>query len=247
MTSSLATLAWKTGAAPLLVALGLLLAGCGAQAGGQTGTETNEPCPFMVTELEDEETSPLGFAPAEILEFTYGQHGSELHWLSANGAAYGPESGTSAIELRVTRRGPAEFAKYDPSRDPSGRELALACADSVRLPVTIELVTAGGAFDERFETRLEAVTRDEASFSFVLKPPALAGAFAFEEGALDPGKLVRFQFEAQFRTAANSGQIYAGIEQSSGSSGSGGSVSFGLAPLACWGDGSPLQLLCPPP
>jgi hypothetical protein len=235
MQRSLSALLSKAPSLTAVAAL-LTLTACGT-TGGQTGTETNDPCNSEHTPLAVDEVSPLGFAPQALLELAHGTRGAELRWLDAPDAPYGPESGIGSIELQLEAKGGAEFARVNPER------LDLLCRDHVRLPVRVALATAGGAFDERFETHLTATRSDEAGLNFILQPSSLSGSFAFEPGVLEGRRLERIQFDVRFEAEQASGSIQAGIEQTSGSSGADGSVSLRVVPLACFGEAT-LEGLC---
>ncbi len=203
------------------------LAACGAQAGGQTGEESGDGCVFITSPLAERERSPLGFSSEQVLAMVDAERSASFEWSRGSGLEYGPESGAAEVTVRIARTGAAHFARVDPD------ESAPHCRDHVRIPVTVDLATGGGAFDESLQATLLAESGDEASVTHVVPSAALRGAFAFAPGALGTRRFQRLEVNLRFRAEAFAGQLFAGVE--SGDEG-GGSVSFQPVPLACWGE-----------
>jgi hypothetical protein len=215
-----------------LPALVLAVGACGgAQAGGQTGEESSGGCVFTLTALSDEERSPLGFSPAQVMALADGELRAGFEWSQASGLAYGPETGMSEVTVRVAQRDAAGLARIDRA------ESSPYCEDHVRVPVTVSLATAGGALDESLQTDLTATSPDEASVTTTVKSGELRGSFAFAPGALGSSRFIRLEVDLRLRSAEFGGRLLAGVE--SGDDGS-GTASFRPAPLACWGDVSSL-------
>jgi hypothetical protein len=217
-------------------ALASALMGCGAQAGGQTGEEGGKGCRFALTPLSFEETSPLGFSAADVLAFSEGEQRAPLRWLASD-VPYGPEQGPSEITARVAPQGKAEFA------EPAPQQGELLCTEAVRIPVTLELSTAGGALSERVETRLEAASARQAQIVALLDSNEIRGDFAFDSVTLGERRFVRLEIALYFESGTFSGFMQGGIQD--GSTGDGGVTSFRSVPLACWGDEQgPNQTAC---
>src|SRR4051812_15862013 len=81
---------WLAAGLPIALAA---LGGCGAQAGGQTGEETDDGCVFSTSPLSLQEPSPLGFSAGQVLALADGKQSAAFVWLEAPGFSYGPESG----------------------------------------------------------------------------------------------------------------------------------------------------------
>lgn len=219
-----------------LVALSCLI-GCGAQAGGQTGEETDGLCTFATTVLPTGEPSPLGFGAEEVLEFSEGEHVTSFDWLRDASLEYGPESGRAQATVKVVPAGPTRFARIAPERS------AATCRDHVRIPVRVALATAGGALDESFQGELVASKSDEAVTAAVLPSAELKGDFAFAPGVLGERRFLRLELNLGFGPGAFTGYLFAGIESGGGSAS--GTASFQALPLACWGQVPSLSYVCP--
>lgn len=211
-----------------LPALLLTLGACGgAQAGGQTGEESDGGCVFSLSPLSDEERSPLGFSPAQVMALADGELKAGIDWSRTSGLVYGPETGMSEVTVRAARRGPAGFARIHRAQS------FPYCEDHVRVPVTLSLATAGGALDESFPTNLVATTPAEAAVTALVPSEALRGAFAFEPGTLGGSTFIRLEVNLRLRSAGFAGRLYAGLENRDDAS---GTASFRPVPLVCWGD-----------
>jgi hypothetical protein len=213
---------WLVAALPLSLS-GL---GCGAQAGGQTGEETDDGCMFAASPLSLQEPSPLGFSAGQVLALAEGEQLATFAWLQSPGNAYGPESGTGQVSVRTSAAGAAKFARVDVQRSQPN------CQDQVRIPVSVALATAAGALDESFTAELVAATADEAAVTALVASAALKGTFAFVPGTLGGRRFARLEVNLRFRPDRSAGYLLAGIESGDPA---GGSVSFQALPLACWG------------
>lgn len=215
---------WLLAALPVaLVAVG----GCGAQAGGQTGEETDDGCVFSTSPLSLQEPSPLGFSAGQVLALAEGEHSASFGWLQSAGLSYGPEGGTGQVTLQASAAGAARFARVDVHRSLPD------CQDQLRIPVSAVLATAGGALDESFTVDLVAATADEAAVTALVPSAELKGAFAFVPSTLGARRFARLEVNLRFRREGSAGYLLAGIE---GGDPAQGSVSFQAVPLACWGD-----------
>jgi hypothetical protein len=214
-------------ALPMALSALSALAGCGGQAGGQTGEETDGGCVFATSPLPLQERSPLGFSAGQVLALAEGEQSAAFGWLQTPGFSYGPESGTGQVTARTSVAGPAKFTRVDVQRSAS------LCQDQLRVPVAVVLATAGGALDESFTVDLIATKADEAVITELVPSAELKGAFAFVPGTLGERRFGRLEVNLRFRPEGSAGYLLAGIE---GGDPAGGSVSFQALPLACWGD-----------
>jgi hypothetical protein len=213
--------------APGLPVALFVLTGCGAQAGGQTGEETDGRCVYAMSPLRLEEPSPLGFSAGELLALAGGEQSAAFGWLQTEGLRYGPESGVGEVVVRTSTAGAARFARVD------SQTSFLACQDHVRIPVRVALATASAALDESFEADLTATTVDEATVTALVPSSELKGAFAFDPATLQGRHFTRLEVNLRFTQEGFAGYLLAGIESSEPAA---GSVGFQPLPLACWGD-----------
>jgi hypothetical protein len=213
------------------------LSGCGgAQAGGQTGEETDGKCVFATHPLAQQEPSPLGFSPEQVLVLAAGERQAEISWQQTQGVTYGPETGTSQATLRTAATGPARLAQVDRARS-SGP----FCEDHISIPVEVTLETSGGAFDESFSALLTATSADAASVTQIVRRAELRGAFAFSADTLGSRRFMQLEVNLRFSAESSAGYLFGGIE---GSDPTGEIASYQIVPLACWGDVSPLSQRC---
>jgi hypothetical protein len=223
---------WLAAALPAALSA---LAGCGAQAGGQTGEETDDGCVFATSPLSLHEPSPLGFSAGQALALAEGERSAAFSWLQSPGVAYGPESGKGEVRVVTSLAGSAKFARVDASRS------LLLCEDQVLIPTRIALATAGGALDESFTANLIAKTADEAMVSELVASADLNGAFAFSSATLGERRFARLEVNLRFSSERSAGYLFAGIESGGDP---GGSTSFQALPLACWGESPSLFPAC---
>lgn len=181
---------------------------------------------FSTSPLEQQETSPLGFSPEQVLGLAAGERRADINWQKTEGVAYGPETGTSQLTLRTTASGPAKLARVDLAKS------ADICKDHVRIPVAVTLATGGGAFDESFQGFLIAASADAASVTQTVPRNDLHGAFAFSAETLGSRRFSELQVNLSFNAEGSAGYLFGGIE---GADPTGSSVSFQVVPLACWG------------
>lgn len=208
--------------------LAVLASSC-ASTGGQTGEEQTS-CWSKLTPLALTADSPLGFSAQDSLNLAAGEHVAGLHWLPAP-YAYGPESGDSQLQVRITSLGTAHFATQD---DDSRTLATLLCVPSVLTDVTVEVDSEGGALHESFRGVLAASQEDSATLSATVLGAQLGGSFAFDPAALDGRRLAHVTLNLSFSGDSFSGALEAGVERIQGSAGS-GSASLENVPLACFG------------
>ncbi len=215
------------------LALGCLL-GCSTVDGGQTGSEDNAPCWNVRTSIALDAASPLGFSANDGLGLAAGTHSAVLHWAPESDHPYGPESGDGMIDLTVTSLGTAAYATTDYSKDTAAVQTELGCEPALLTDVSVTLRTAGGAFDETFNTSLTQTMSDTATLNPTILGGHIAGSFAFDPAALGAAQLAQINLNASFTSSGFSGSLAALLEQSSGSSAN-STVSALNVPIACWG------------
>jgi hypothetical protein len=145
------------------------------------GTAGGGACEEVVTDVELDSETALGFSAETVLAFAGGTHTEALAWLDST-SAYGPESGRSEVTLTVEPLA-AHFVERSPRTSSGGGGLAIDlapldnCRDSIKIDVRIGLSTQGGALAETVDTVLEAAAADFASGSFAIDLAAIAGSF----------------------------------------------------------------------
>ncbi len=208
-------------------------------SGGQTGSETGE-CWNVRTPLALDETSALGFSANDSLSLAQGVHTAAIQWLPVSDYPYGPESGSSSIDVTVTSLGSAMYATTDSGTGSGSVQTEVGCAPAVLNNVAVTLHTTGGAFDESFDTTLASSTSDAATLNPTLLAGHIAGSFAFDPTALGSARLAQIDVNVSFQASdsgasAFSGSLAATIEQSSGTGGESATSARQIS-LACWGN-----------
>lgn len=207
----------------VVVVLGVVgLVGCD---GGQSGEETIVCAPVATTELGEDEASVLGFGRADVVGIAGGDHAATLTW-----AAGGDTPMTLSLALGSARYHDREWVN-DGTGELASMAMELDCPDIVEVDADGGLVTDDGAFDEGFETKVQASSASDASFYAGLDLAALGGTFVLE-GAEDYDEV----------TAAITGLFVAGVStgsidgQGTKTEGSGpdGTVSATNLPIASW-------------
>lgn len=173
--------------------------------------------------------SPLGFSPQDSLDLAAGERTVTLKWLPA-AYPYGPESGDSQLQVRVTSLGSAHFATQDDSQAID----SLICLPTVLTDVTVEVDSAGGALHERFRGVLAASQQDSATLSATLLGAQLGGSFALDPAALAGRRLAQVTLGLSFGEGSFSGSLDAGVEHVQGGAAN-GSASLENVPVACFG------------
>jgi len=204
--------------------------------GGQTGAEPGN-CWGAQTPLALDALSPLGFSPNDSLNLAQGKHSATFNWIPSADHPYGPESGEGTIDITVTGLGTAVYATPDYTTNQHQVTTDLGCAPAVLSDVAVTLHTDGGAFDESFNARLAASTRELTTLNSTVLGAHVAGSFAFDASALGALRLAQVNLSASFGANTFGGSLEALLEQTQGSGA--GSVSSALrVPLACWGNAS---------
>ena len=142
----------------LLVPASSALAGCApGPQGGQIGGEADECGDGVVTPLDLDAMSPLGFSGADVLALVEGTHTGVLTW---------SKGGSTEVTVTVAHDGgqaryvdlPDSVSPGDgTSRDPRTGVLMVGCLDGMVLDAKLGLSTADGAFAESWSTTLFAI------------------------------------------------------------------------------------------
>lgn len=220
----------------------VLLLVAAACAGGQTGEESTEACKEESTVVALDESSPLGFSPNQVLANTGTSATAPLRWLSTSEFSYGPESGTSSLDLQLQVKD-ARFVKSEAR--PSQTMALPICTDRVEVEVGATAVTASAALDEYFDGVLLATQANDVWLNHDFDPSSLSGGFSVNTTTLGARKFTRLTLQIHFEPNLLSGTLSAGIEDNStGSANS--SVSFTELPLACIGNFADAGATCTP-
>jgi len=194
--------------------------------------------------------SPLGFSAADILALANDHAQTPFEWLDRDGVTFAPESGMGTLTVDVEPRsgGEAHFVDRSPksSGNSGGPEIAIgsgesatACPDTVDLDVTVQLTTAGGAFDERFDATLRAKGPNVARIYASRKAAELEGSFEASLDSDPSAVLESVQFDLTFSKLGQSGQLGVGLKRpepagSNNSSSSVTSSAINPGPVAQW-------------
>ncbi len=248
--AALARLLWMPSLSIALLIACASDGGGGDPFGGQTGSEA-PPCKRLdPAELATDEVSPLGFSPAEILEFAQGEHSAELLWASGE---------TTTLTAQVTPTGPASFQDIEPlpsktdasmtegpqssmtegpQSEPSSQpepssEIGAACEDMVVIPVRVTVSSADGRLEDEIEANLEARHKEEATLFKLLAPDAVD--YEITEIDLEDHEGVKFHIDASFGPTRFEGRVFGqGTETESD-----GTASVTNIDVATWGDQEP--------
>ena len=145
--------------------------------GGQSGEESITCAPISSVDLAADEASALGFGRTEVVDLAEGAHSGTLTYAAG---------GSAGLTLDVTA-GDARFLDMDWVDSGTG-ELAtpateIGCADLVEVDATVVFSTDDGAFDETWDTALQAASVDSSSFWMDLDLLALGGSFTYTPDA----------------------------------------------------------------
>jgi hypothetical protein len=128
--------------------------------GGQIGSESGAHCEIATeTPLAEDEVSPGGFAPAEILALLALPYAGDLQWEAG---------GSTPLTFAVT---PAasyawvvqEVVVEDGDGSGTAAEIAPWCPSYLAIDVTLDFATADGAFAESFALEVRAESAEAAS------------------------------------------------------------------------------------
>jgi hypothetical protein len=169
-----------------LVVLVATLIGCGSTADGGgdpgegpgAGSEAYGCLPVTITEVELDETTPLGFTGQDVLALAAGEHAASLEWA---------KGGKTELALVVAHAGTkARFVDREWQDDGSGMEPAMDCGDVIELDATVAFGTSDGAFAESWNAIVSAGAPDAASIWQDVAPSEIAGGYQVTE--VDPSQ-----------------------------------------------------------
>ncbi len=238
------------GFAALTLALG------SACAGGQTGdlsgehddngTETGSTgCDEHKEKLAGFDTMTDSGSAEQLLAYAEKSFDSPISWKEApEGQAWtqGPESGTGALQIDVTRGRSAYALTYTAKADDSGIEIGRNCPPpQLGVEVHVNVTTDGGALAESYDTLLRTNAPGVASLSVPFDLTKLGGSLAVSS-AMPRAKLVQLSLQATFVAEGMSGSI-SGIQQVDSGIGAGSASSASSAVLAVWPDSAACQAL----
>jgi len=212
------------GLAALLITMGCTTGGF-PDDGGQSGEETITCGAIDSVDLADDEPSALGFGRTEIALLTEGTHAATLSYQAG---------GSTDLTLDVTL-GAARWLDMEWVDSGTGERAEataeIGCADVVEVDATLAFHTADGAFDELWDTPLDAPMASEADFWMDLDLDALGGSFAYSPDE-DYDAVTAYAL-GSFDDSGAHGSIEGQGEKSEGS-GDDGTVSATNLPMASW-------------
>ncbi len=154
-----------------------------AHGGGDTTEGGLGSCDEERTELSgalDEVVSELGFSPQEVLTYVVGEHRETLAWLESSGVTHTAGTGRTEISLNVEANGAPRLVRREPAPRAGGGEIGIVpgqCADSLEIPVRIQVATEDGVLDEVAETVLQVAAVEVARGRVAFDVAELAGSF----------------------------------------------------------------------
>ena len=174
----------------------------------------------------------------QVLAYAEKSFDSPITWKNpAQGQSWtvGPESGTGALHIDITRGDKAYALTYAPPANDSGLDIGTICPPpQLGVEVHVNVSTDGGALSESYDTLLRTSAPGIASLSVPFNPSKLGGSLAV--GSSRPNaKLVQLSLDATFMAEGTTGSI-SGIEQTESGSGATGASSASSAVLAVWPD-----------
>lgn len=193
--------------------------------GGQSGEETITCGAVDSVDLADDETSALGFGRAEVAALTEGTHAGTLSYQAG---------GSSDLTLDLTL-GAARWLDMEWVDSGTGERsetaMEMDCADVVEVDASVVFQTADGAFDELWDTELDAPMAEQADFWVDLDLDALGGSFVYTPD--EDYDAITAYVQGSFDSSGAHGSIEGQGEQSEGS-GDDGTVSATNLPMASW-------------
>ncbi len=238
------------GFAALTLALG------SACAGGQTGDLSGEHddngtetgwggCEEHKEKLAGFDTMTDSGSAEQLLAYTEKSFDSPISWKEApEGQAWtqGPESGTGALHIDVTRGQSAYALTYTAKANDSGIEIGSNCPPpQLGVEVHVNVTTDGGALAESYDTLLRTNAPGVAGLSVPFDLSKLGGSLAVSS-SMARAKLVQLSLEATFVAEGMSGRI-SGVQQVDTGTGAGAASSASSAVLAVWPDSAACQAL----
>ncbi len=168
--------------------------------GGQFGEEAGAQCVIDTeTELANDETSPLGFTPQDMLDVLPANEVGTLVWTVGDNTEY---------TLTVTPSGAARYTELILETTGSGGiEPAMGCEPYVAVDATVTLSTADGLLDE---TWTGEVRQGSFGASFTGDLDAVSGTLDLWSFVDDPTQYddIRGWIDISFDSAGSHGQIH---------------------------------------
>lgn len=157
----------------------LLVGACAGTSSGNPASGVHPgPPEFCQTEtraLTDRDAvTELGFSAADVSALALGSHRSTLQWLEDDGYPFGPEHGTTSLDIDVSERAAPRLLVRTDARAgvPSGSE----CKSRIEADLRVKLRSSGGALDETIDVTLRAERAEEAAFGYgQVDPEVLRG------------------------------------------------------------------------
>jgi len=175
----------------------------------------------------EDEVTPLGFSPAELLADVSGQYSTTLEWLLPEGEpAWFGDAGTEVgLEIGIEYDG-GEF-RYLESLDCPG-SCPLTCASRVDLDARASFRSDDGLFDEEWSIDLGAREVDTAFFLvFPFDPDATDGTLASSAFVVEDGfEILSYSIFSRFETGTPRGYLDADVV---------GHGTGAFVPLGVWG------------
>lgn len=229
----------------------LVLAGCRpsgvALDGGAASEESDDSpdggqpqpyCEWETTPLGEDEESPLGFTPNEVLEHAAGEHVSTLEWQEVHpsfpeSVQFGVQGVDSTftgvvVELELAAASAPRFVDGT-AVDPAG--LGLVCHDYVAMDAVVSIETMDGVLAVEFDAELfriedDAISGEEQPARVAVEWPgqALQLVISKPEGGLQGDET---RFALSFTAQGFAGQVDATISDADGEE-------FYSTPLGVW-------------
>lgn len=155
--------------------------------------------------LTVDQASPFGYAPAEIIAFSEGDHQASLSFAGAGAATSVTVTVSSMDDPRYVERQLQEPA----SGELRGTDGTLPCEDTVQIDASVAITSTDGAFAEAMDGPFEVDSEGIARLSRRVAPEALQGSFDFAVFDPTPYDTVELVFDIELREDGMSGEIWA--------------------------------------
>jgi hypothetical protein len=204
----------------------LLLTACTEVDDGRHGENAAASCDRTDTDVALDESTPLGFAAADVLA-----------WLEADHATTLTLSGSDTdrnLVVAVTSDGTATWVDLEDAPSSGGIEPAIAavCEDSLELGATVSFVTDDGSFAESWPLALAVARVDAATARLELDPGDIAGTFTPEAELVDGCDTATLAVDLAFDQAGGvSGSLAVRCARTDGDT-----ASMSQDVVATWGD-----------
>jgi hypothetical protein len=207
--------------------------GDGAETGNSSGCDEHKE------KLAGFDTMTDSGSAEEVMAYAERSFETPIAWKEAReGQAWsvGPESGTGALHIDVTRGANAYALTYTAPTSNSGEEIAtvgvLCPPPQLGVEVHVNVTTDGGALAESYDTLLRTSAPGVATLSVPMDLTKLGGSLAVSSSA-PHGKVVQVSLGATFMAEGTTGSI-SGMEQITSGTGADSVSSASQAVLAVW-------------